>query len=185
MERFIDRLIDEFDSGKLSRREFCETMAVATAVLAAGGAAANAAPQSGFTMLGVNHLSYSCPDYRLARDFYRDVFGMQVLNDKGTGRANLAFGPAPDNGGNFLVVHNPGNNPPPPTEGYVDHICFTDRQLERAPDQGGAGGARPDPKIERRQRHDARARPVRLRPPVRQSHRRKHQRAVSERENTP
>jgi catechol 2,3-dioxygenase-like lactoylglutathione lyase family enzyme len=125
MERFIDRLIEEFDSGKLSRREFCETMAVATAVLASGGAAANAAPQSGFTMLGVNHLSYQCPDYRLARDFYRDVFGMQVLNDKGTGRANLAFGPAPDNGGNFLVVHNPGANPRPPTEGLVDHICFT------------------------------------------------------------
>jgi catechol 2,3-dioxygenase-like lactoylglutathione lyase family enzyme len=125
MERFIDRLIDEFDSGQLSRREFCETMAVATAVLAAGGAAANAAPQSGFTMLGVNHLSYSCPDYRLARDFYRDVFGMQTLNDNGRTRANMAFGPAPDNGGNFLVVHNPGNNPLPPTEGYVDHICFT------------------------------------------------------------
>ena len=125
MERFIDRLIGEFDQGKISRREFCETMAVATAVLAAGGAEANAAPQSGFTMLGVNHISYSCPDYRLARDFYRDVFGMQVVNDKGMGRANLAYGPAPDNGGNFLVVHNPSANPQPPTEGFVDHICFT------------------------------------------------------------
>jgi catechol 2,3-dioxygenase-like lactoylglutathione lyase family enzyme len=125
MERFIEKLIDQFDSGRLSRREFCETMAVATAVLAAGGGAANAAPQSGFTMLGVNHISYSCPDYRMARDFYRDVFGMQVVNDKGMGRANLAYGPAPDNGGNFLVVHNPGNAPRPPTEGFVDHICFT------------------------------------------------------------
>lgn len=125
MERFIDRLIAQFDSGELSRREFCETMAVATAVLASGGAAANAAAPSGFTMLGVNHISYQCPDYRMARDFYRDVFGMQVVNDKGMGRANLAYGPAPDNGGNFLVVHNPGNAPRPPTEGFVDHICFT------------------------------------------------------------
>ena len=125
MERFIDRLIDEFDSGKLGRREFCETMALATAVLASGGAAANAAASRGFTMLGVNHISYQCPDYRVARDFYRDVFGMQVVNDKGMGRANLAYGPAPDNGGNFLVVHNPGNAPRPPTEGFVDHICFT------------------------------------------------------------
>ena len=125
MERFIEKLIDQFVSGALSRREFCETMAVATAVLAAGGGGANAAPQSGFTMLGVNHISYQCPDYRMARDFYRDVFGMQVVNDKGMGRANLAYGPAPDNGGNFLVVHNPGNAPRPPTEGFVDHICFT------------------------------------------------------------
>jgi len=125
MERFIDRLISQFDNGELSRREFCETMAVATAVLASGGAAANAAAPSGFTMLGINHISYQCPDYRMARDFYRDVFGMQVVNDKGMGRANLAYGPAPDNGGNFLVVHNPGNAPRPPTEGFVDHICFT------------------------------------------------------------
>ena len=125
MERFIDRLISQFDSGELSRREFCETMAVATAVLASGGTAANAAAPSGFTMLGINHISYQCPDYRMARDFYRDVFGMQVVNDKGMGRANLAYGPAPDNGGNFLVVHNPGNAPRPPTEGFVDHICFT------------------------------------------------------------
>ena len=125
MERFIDRLISQFDSGELSRREFCETMAVATAVLASGGAAANAAAPSGFTMLGINHISYQCLDYRMARDFYRDVFGMQVVNDKGMGRANLAYGPAPDNGGNFLVVHNPGNAPRPPTEGFVDHICFT------------------------------------------------------------
>ena len=178
MERFIDRLIDQFDSGQLSRREFCETMAVATAVLAAGGAAANAAPQSGFTMLGVNHISYSCPDYRLARDFYRDVFGMQVVNDKGMGRANLAFGPAPDNGGNFLVVHNPGEQSAAADGGLCRSHLLHRGELERAADQVGAGRARSRAKIERRQRHHARARPVRFRRPVRQSHRRKHQRAV-------
>ena len=53
------------------------------------------------------------------------MFGMQVVNDKGKGRANLAFGPAPDKGGNFLVVHNPGANPPKPTEAVIDHICYT------------------------------------------------------------
>jgi catechol 2,3-dioxygenase-like lactoylglutathione lyase family enzyme len=124
MERLIDRLIDQFDSGQLSRREFCETMAIATAVLAGGGAAANAAPQRGLTMLGVNHLSYVCPDYRQARDFYRDVFGMQVLNDKAMGRANLSFGPPPGQGGNFLVVRT-DNDPPQPAQSHVDHICFT------------------------------------------------------------
>jgi len=47
------------------------------------------------------------------------------VNDKGKGRANLAFGPEPDKGGNFVVVHNPGANPPKPTQAVIDHVCYT------------------------------------------------------------
>jgi catechol 2,3-dioxygenase-like lactoylglutathione lyase family enzyme len=124
MERFIEGLIKDFETGKVNRRQFVETVALAATVYAVGSEA-NAAPARGFTMLGVNHISYSCPDYRKARDFYSTLFGMQVLNDKGTNRANLAFGPEPDKGGNFLVVHNPGANPPKPTEAVIDHVCYT------------------------------------------------------------
>ena len=101
---------------EIGRREFVQTVGIAAAVYAAGGAEANAATAPrGFTGIGVNHISYSCPDYTKARDFYKNVMGMQVINDKGMGRANLAFGPEAGKGGNFLVVHNPGRNPPPPT----------------------------------------------------------------------
>jgi catechol 2,3-dioxygenase-like lactoylglutathione lyase family enzyme len=126
MEKFIDGLIRDFESGKLGRREFCQTLGIATAIYAAGGPRANAAPDGrGFKALGINHVSYLCPDYRKARDFYASMFGMQVLNDKGKGRANLAFGPEPGKGDNFLVVHNPGANPPKPSEAVIDHVCFT------------------------------------------------------------
>jgi catechol 2,3-dioxygenase-like lactoylglutathione lyase family enzyme len=125
VEKFIDRLIKQFESGQIGRREFCQTLAMATAVFA-GGAQANAAPAGrGFKMLGLNHLSYQCSDYKKARDFYSSMFGMQVLNDKGKGRANLAFGPEPGKGGNFLVVHNPGANPLKPSEAVIDHIAYT------------------------------------------------------------
>ncbi len=125
MEKFVDRLIGEFESGQLGRREFCTTLATAAAVFASG-LEANAAPAGkGFKMLGLNHLSYQCPDYTKARDFYASMFGMQVTNDKGKGRANLAFGPEPGKGGNFLVVHNPGANPPKPSEAVIDHIAYT------------------------------------------------------------
>lgn len=124
MERFIDGLIKDFEIGKVDRRQFCEAMAIAATVFAAGSEA-NAAPARGFTMLGINHISYSCPDYRKARDFYSSLFGMQVTNDKGMGRANLAFGPEAGKGGNFLVTHNPGANPPRPTEAVIDHVCYT------------------------------------------------------------
>jgi catechol 2,3-dioxygenase-like lactoylglutathione lyase family enzyme len=125
VERFIDNLIKEFETGKVGRREFCQTVAIAATVYAAGGAEANAAPAQGFTLLGVNHLSYQCPDYTKARDFYATMFGMEIKNDNGKSRANLAFGPEPGMGGNFLVAHNPGNNPLKPTEAVIDHICYT------------------------------------------------------------
>src|SRR2546423_489379 len=68
MEKFIDRLIREFESGALGRREFCQMLGIATAIYAAGGAQANAAPSGrGLKGLGVNHVSYLCPDYTKAR----------------------------------------------------------------------------------------------------------------------
>ncbi len=70
MERFIEKLIGQFENGEIGRREFVQTVGIAAAVYAAGGAEANAAPASGFTGIGVNHISYSCPDYTKARDFY-------------------------------------------------------------------------------------------------------------------
>lgn len=136
MERFIDNLIREFETGQVGRREFCQTVALAATVYAAGGAEANAAPARGFRMLGLNHLSYQCPDYRKARDFYSSMFGMEVTNDKGNGRANLAFGPAPTEGGNFLVAHNPGNNPPRPSEAVIDHVCYTISNWDEAKVRG-------------------------------------------------
>lgn len=152
MERFIEKLIGQFESGEIGRREFCQTVGIATAVYAAGDAAANAAPSRGFTGLGVNHVSYMCSDYTKARDFYKNVMGMQVYNDKGKGRANLAFGPEPGKGGNFLVVHNPGANPPKPTQAVIDHVCYTISNWDEAkvrnalknagtPNPGGRNGS--------------------------------------------
>jgi len=62
MERFIADLVKQFEGGTLDRREFCQTVALAAAVYAAGDAA-NAQTGTGFKVLGINHLSYSCPDY--------------------------------------------------------------------------------------------------------------------------
>src|SRR5215510_14680967 len=76
MERFIADLVKQFEGGTIDRREFCQTVALAAAVYAAGDAA-NAQTGTGFKVLGINHLSYSCPDYSKARDFYVNVFGLE------------------------------------------------------------------------------------------------------------
>ena len=124
MERFIADLVKDFETGNVNRRQFCETLALAATVYAAGESAANAAPARGFTMLGINHISYNCPDYAKARDWYASVFGMESTPGKDSGtRANLMFGPGPGKGGNFVVART--GETTSEAKATVDHICYT------------------------------------------------------------
>ena len=126
MERFIAGLVKNFECGKVSRREFCETVALAATVYAAGDAA-NAQPTRGFKMLGINHISYTCADYTKARDWYASVLGMENVPKRDNGsRANLMFGPPAGKGGGFMAVRNPPAKPrPQPAGAFIDHYCFT------------------------------------------------------------
>jgi hypothetical protein len=76
MERFIADLVQGLDSGKIDRREFCKTVALAAAVYGAGDAA-RAQSDRGFKIIGINHISYKCPDYAKARDWYASVLNMK------------------------------------------------------------------------------------------------------------
>ena len=85
-------------------------------VYGAGEAATNAQPARGFKVLGINHISYACPDYAKARDWYTSLLGMEAAPGKDTGkRVNLMFGPEPGKGGSFMVPRDavPDNRPPP------------------------------------------------------------------------
>ncbi|HEY2229292.1 MAG TPA: hypothetical protein VGI22_16465 [Xanthobacteraceae bacterium] len=89
MERFIADLVRNFESGKVDRREFCKTVALAATVYAAGDAA-RAQATRGFNMIGVNHISYTCPDCTRARDFFINVLGLENASGHDDGkRANL------------------------------------------------------------------------------------------------
>jgi hypothetical protein len=130
MERFIADLVKGFETGKVDRRQFCETLALAATVYAAGESAANAAPAHGFTMLGINHISYNCPDYARSRDWYTSVFGMESTPGKDSGkRANLMFGPEPGKGGNFVVARTAETTSE--AKATVDHICYTVADFDR------------------------------------------------------
>jgi catechol 2,3-dioxygenase-like lactoylglutathione lyase family enzyme len=124
MEDFIAGLVSELDTGKIDRRQFCETLALAAVVYAAGADAANAAPAQGFKPIAINHISYACADYRKARDFYSAVFGMTPVPQSDNGRqAFLMFGPSPGQGGSFLIPRN--GSTVPKARAVVDHICYT------------------------------------------------------------
>jgi catechol 2,3-dioxygenase-like lactoylglutathione lyase family enzyme len=124
MENFIAGLVSQLDSGQIGRRQFCETVALAAVVYAAGAEAANAAPAQGFKAIAINHISYACADYRKARDFYSSVFGMTPVPQADNGReARLTFGPPPGQGGSFLIPRN--GNTTSNAKAVIDHVCYT------------------------------------------------------------
>jgi catechol 2,3-dioxygenase-like lactoylglutathione lyase family enzyme len=111
MQVLINKLLDEFEKGKLSRRKLIETLAVTAMTIytanalegseAIAAAGVPAPDRVHLDTLIVNHISYTIggpnPDYRKARDFYADLMGMHIVNDSPDsskpqyGQANLAF----------------------------------------------------------------------------------------------
>ena len=131
MERFIADLVHGLDSGEIDRREFCKAVALAATVYGAGDAA-QAQSDRGFKIIGINHISYRCPDYAKARDWYASVLNMKSERTRDDGdRANLMFGPEQGKGGSFLVTRTPRSvasgsiSPTPRAEAVIDHICYT------------------------------------------------------------
>src|SRR2546423_15534673 len=124
MENFIAGLVSQLDSGQIDRRQFCETVALAAVVYAAGEEAANAAPAQGFKPIAINHISYACADYRKARDFYSSVFGMTPVPQADNGReARPTLGPAAGESGSVFITRH--GTTTPKTESVIHHDFFT------------------------------------------------------------
>jgi hypothetical protein len=116
MEQIINKLVRNFEAGRLSRRQLIRSLAVAASA-AAGVAPPAAAEGKGFKAVTINHISYRVADYAKTRDFYADLLGMTVKADTGR-QCNLACG------GVLLLPRNvrSGSNSPVPV---VDHIAYT------------------------------------------------------------
>ncbi|MGA7341330.1 MAG: VOC family protein [Terracidiphilus sp.] len=75
----IERMLNELERGKLTRRQF----AVSLAALAAGASAAPgafAAPPepTGFRAVSLNHVTVKVPDLHRTSTFYQEFFGMPL-----------------------------------------------------------------------------------------------------------
>src|SRR4051812_25105406 len=111
------------DTALLNRRRFCAG-AAAAAVFATGERQAWAAPARGFRIIGINHISYACSDYRKARDFYAAVLGMEDVPGADNGHeTRLMFGPPPGRGGTFFIPRN--GRTIPKAKARLDHIAYT------------------------------------------------------------
>ena len=112
METVIAKLLQDFEHGKMNRRQLIQSLSVAAA--AAAGMAPTIAAGKPLEAGYVNHISYSVNDYKKVRDFYVDLLGMKITEDDGK-QCRLVFG------NNILIPRNRGNGGP----GHVDHIAYT------------------------------------------------------------
>jgi len=114
MENIIAKLLQDFEQGKMSRRQLIQSIAVtASAASAVSVAPAAAAESQVLKATNINHNSYQVADYAKTRDFYADLFGMKVSEDDGK-QCRLSFGD------NILVVRTRPSGTP-----KVDHVAYT------------------------------------------------------------
>jgi catechol-2,3-dioxygenase len=113
MEHIIGRLLQDYERGKITRRQLIQTLAF-TATAASAGGTAEAAPANATS---INHVSMQVTDYTKTRDFYAGLFGMKVTNDDGKTQCRLTFGD------NIVIARNASSRPGGKVG--VDHIAYT------------------------------------------------------------
>ena len=136
MENIIANLLQEFERGKMTRRQLIQSLALAaTAASAASAAPAAAAEGKVLKATYINHVSYQVADYAKTRDFYAGLFGMTVSEDDGK-QCRLTFGD------NILIARNRPSNTT-----LVDHIAYTigdwDKEKEAIGDELKRRGLQP------------------------------------------
>jgi len=116
MESMIAKLLEDFERGKMTRRQLINSLAV-VGTIASNATALAAEKTKGFKAVAVNHISYQVSDYAKTRDFYADLLGMKVMGDNGK-QCELVLGES-----NTFVI--PRNAPTGTTPPRVDHIAYT------------------------------------------------------------
>ena len=114
MEHIIGKLLQDYERGKMTRRQLIQSLAL-TATAASAVATAEAAAPANAT--SINHLSMQVADYTKTRDFYSSLFGMKVTEDDGKTQCRLTFGD------NILIPRNASSRPGGKIG--IDHMAYT------------------------------------------------------------
>lgn len=132
MEKIVVELLDDFERGRITRRQLVQSI-----VLGMMAPAALAEGRGGFKAISVNHISLQVADYRRSRDFYADLLGMKASNDTGD-QVDLTFGDT------VLIARNAKDAGAAP---LVDHVAYSigDWERERVKDELTKRGLNPEP----------------------------------------
>src|SRR5258708_12667241 len=116
MEHIMAKLLQDFEQGKMNRRQLIQSLALAATAAAASAATAAAADTKIAQAVYINHVSYQVADYAKTRDFYADLFGMKVSRDDGK-QCRLSVGES------LLVLRNASSRPSDTKR--VDHLAYS------------------------------------------------------------
>jgi len=113
MEHIIGKLLQDYEHGKMTRRQLIQTLALTATAVSTVGTAEAASPANA---IYINHVSMQVADYTKTRDFYSGLFGMKVTNDDGK-QCRLNFG------NNILIARNASSRPG--GKAGVDHVAYS------------------------------------------------------------
>jgi catechol 2,3-dioxygenase-like lactoylglutathione lyase family enzyme len=113
MENIISKLLQDYEHGRMTRRQLIQTLTLGATAAASVGAV-EAAPANATY---INHVSMQVADYRKTRDFYAGLFGMKVTNDDGKSECSLTCGST------IIIARNASGRPG--AKVGVDHLAYT------------------------------------------------------------
>lgn len=129
MEQTIETLLNDFEAGRMNRRQLIKSLAMVASVAAPAAAIAQtAAPRAPWKTVHLDHISYSVTDYKRSAAFYSSLMGWDVVNDNGTNQATLRIGQLGE-----IIIRNArrdGAAAPaaqanrPPVTGVINHISY-------------------------------------------------------------
>jgi catechol 2,3-dioxygenase-like lactoylglutathione lyase family enzyme len=148
MEGYVAQKLNDFEAGKISRRKLIETLTLAaTTAYAADSARAQADPALKAQL--INHISYTCPNFRQAAEWYSKVFNLDQVGPTNRDVA-LPFGKKGEQPYNVtakdvplphLILRSRDANAPAPKgaarprptpQAVIDHICYTVADFNQA-----------------------------------------------------
>jgi len=137
MEQTIATLINDFEAGKMDRRQLIKSLAVlafAGPAVATQPAAAQA--KAPWKTVHLDHISYAVTDYKKSTEWYSNLMGWEVMNDNGKNQATLRIGDV----GEIIIRNNrrpDGAATPagpgaaggamanrPPVTGVINHVSY-------------------------------------------------------------
>jgi catechol 2,3-dioxygenase-like lactoylglutathione lyase family enzyme len=93
MEQTIEMLLNDFEAGKMNRRQLIKHLALVAAVATPAPTLAQGAPaKAPWKTVHLDHISYSVTDYKRSAAFYSGLMGWEIANDNGTNQATLKIG---------------------------------------------------------------------------------------------
>ena len=131
METIITGLLNDFEKGKMTRRQLIQSLALAAAaagpVATLGAQTASTIPAAtapaAFKTVWLDHISYAVTDYRKSTAFSRDLMGWEIKNDDGKGQCTMKIG---DIGEIIIRNKREGAAAPAaaPVTSVINHISF-------------------------------------------------------------